>query len=125
MVTMSKTEANKIFKSALAEVTKVMPKGFTVLRTGGSYNDTEFSFRFEFGRPNDEGKTKAETDYNLYAVLSGLPKSALGTVVTINRMKLEIVGFTKRRWKRPVDMKRVSDGKLFNASVAQVKLALK
>lgn len=113
---------NKYMKMAAAEL------GMTVKPSSARFTAVDFSKKITLVLDSPESdKLKNDVARNTfchYAAVKGFNPSLFGKVLKFGTKKLKVVGYTSKRYKKPIDLLDVETGKVYICTIAHMNLAL-
>jgi len=111
----TKSKCNEISKISIEAITKALePFGVTVARAGGTYEPLQYTMKIRLSCSNDDGDTKAQTDYKTYSKLFDLPLEMLGATFKHNGKFFTVTGLLPNRRKNDIQIEN-ANGKTFIA----------
>jgi hypothetical protein len=103
--------------NAVAEI--AAKHGLTGAVTGGTFDANTFKPRIEFSAPE-----RKANEFARWASSFGLPADLMGRTLTIRGIRYTVTGILPNAIKRPVEMKRESDGRMFAFELLAIRRAL-
>ena len=113
---------NKYMKMAAAEL------GMTVKTSSARFTAVDFSKKITLvlGSNLEADKLKEEFALNNFcnfAAVKGFDKKLFGKTLMFGTKKLKVVGYTSKRYKRPIDLLDVETGKVYICTIDHMQLA--
>ncbi len=113
---------NKYMKMAAAEL------GMTVKPSSARFTAVDFSKKITLVLGSNPEADKLKEEYALnnfcnFAVAKGFDKKLFGKTLMFATRKLKVVGYTSKRYKKPIDLLDVATGKTYICSIAHMQLA--
>lgn len=113
---------NKYMKMAAAEL------GMTVKPSSARFTAVDFSKKIVLVLGSNPEADKVKEEFALknfcnYAAIKGFNPSLFGKTLVLGAKKLKVVGYTSKRYKKPIDLLEVATGKMYICTIAHMKLA--